>query len=92
MAMGKGLMMYLMQQENENPMEEPRAERVYNLDGTYNVSVDGGGNRSERGTCITSKPLRYPPTTFSAMAFIFSSLKVRKNAATRSSFFVMYSP
>lgn len=53
MAMGKGLMMYLMQQGAEERREEPRTERVYNLDGTYNVSVDGGGNRSERGNIRT---------------------------------------
>lgn len=53
MAMGRGMLMYLMQQGDENRMEEPRAERVYNLDGTYNVSVGGGGNRSERGSIRT---------------------------------------
>lgn len=53
MAMGRGMLMYLMQQDDGNRMEEPRAERVYNLDGTYNVNVDGGGNRSERGSIRT---------------------------------------
>jgi len=53
MPMGNGLKMYLMAQgRNESGSrgdDRQRNGRTYNLDGTYNVSVNGGGNRTDRG-------------------------------------------
>lgn len=62
MAMGKGMKMYLMNESRRENRGEPRSEdqqhqqrveRNYRLDGTYNVQVGGGGNRSEGGQIRT---------------------------------------
>ena len=53
MAMGRGMRMYLMANGENRETENRRPEKVYNIDGTYNVNVEGGGNRSERGNVDT---------------------------------------
>jgi hypothetical protein len=57
MGMGKGMKMYLManggRREDARNNDERRMPKTYNMDGTYNVSVNGGGNRSEGGYMYT---------------------------------------
>lgn len=56
MAMGKGMKMYLMAAERQGEQRRNKQQeggRTYNLDGTYNVQVGGGGNRGEGGSVRT---------------------------------------
>lgn len=56
MAMGKGMKMYLMAADRQGEQRretEQGGNRTYNLDGTYNVQVGGGGNRGEGGSVRT---------------------------------------
>lgn len=75
MPMGKGMKMYLMAnggRRNESDTQSRsgdnrRNARTYNMDGEYNVSVNGGGNRSEGGYMYTGGNNRQMERARSAM-------------------------